>query len=158
MTYSITVTCVKSSILCLYLRIFGVNRTFSSAVYCVMIRVIAWGISTLLSGLFSCTPQGVGILPGRCINMSTWFLVTTVSNVIIDFGILVLPLPVIWGLQLSTLRKAGLTGIFLLGILWVSLPVSVPCPIETGSVFLHSDSVLTIAPPLQAFSVTTPIL
>jgi len=118
-TYSSAIACVKSSILCLYLRLFSVNRVFSKAVYGLMTLVVAWGISASISGLFSCNPNGWGFFHGQCVDMTAWFIGTTVPNIIFDVGILVLPLPVIWHLQLSTPRRIGLTGVFLLGILCV---------------------------------------
>ena len=50
-------------------------------------------------------------------SMDTWLISMTSFNILLDVFILVLPLFVIWTLQLSPKRKAGLVGIFMLGAL-----------------------------------------
>lgn len=55
----------------------------------------------------------------HCIDENAYYVSTSVFNVALDFWILMLPLTIIWTLQLSRRRKAGLVAIFLIGILYV---------------------------------------
>lgn len=55
-----------------------------------------------------------------CIDANAYYISTSAFNVALDFWILVLPLPVVWSLQLSGRRKVGLNVIFLIGGLYVS--------------------------------------
>ena len=60
-------------------------------------------------------------IAGTCINFNIFFLVNSIIETILDFVILVLPIPMILGLQLSRHNKVVLSGIFLLGGLYVWL-------------------------------------
>ncbi|KAL8894385.1 MAG: hypothetical protein Q9207_008509, partial [Kuettlingeria erythrocarpa] len=42
-------------------------------------------------------------------------IIYDVPNIVIDFSIILLPLPLVWRLKLSRARKIGLSGVFLLG-------------------------------------------
>ncbi|MCJ1350675.1 MAG: hypothetical protein MMC33_000656 [Icmadophila ericetorum] len=117
--YVLSVTFVKCSILCLYLRIFGVKHKLAKATYGLIVVVIAWGVATLLSTIFECTPIAAfwdyTIPDAHCINFHAWYIATNVPTIVIDFAILALPVSVFWNLQLSLGRRAGLIGIFMLG-------------------------------------------
>ncbi|KAL9600847.1 MAG: hypothetical protein Q9219_002889 [cf. Caloplaca sp. 3 TL-2023] len=118
--YASIVTCIKSSVLCLYLRLFGVNRRFATIVKGFLIVVFAWGIATLLTSIFQCHPVrgawDLSVPRDRCFSLRTWLIATNVPNIVIDFGIILLPMHLVWRLKLSIARKIGLTAIFLLGI------------------------------------------
>lgn len=55
-----------------------------------------------------------------CIDSNAYYVSISALNVALDFWILVLPLPMVWSLQLSGTRKVGLNVIFLIGGLYVS--------------------------------------
>ncbi|KAL8734015.1 MAG: hypothetical protein Q9166_001776 [cf. Caloplaca sp. 2 TL-2023] len=119
--YASIVTCIKSSVLCLYLRLFGVNKKFAIIVKCFIVIVISWGIAVLLTTIFQCDPVkgawDISIPRNHCFSLRTWLIATNVPNIVLDFSIICLPIPLVWKLKLSTERKIGLTGVFLLGIL-----------------------------------------
>lgn len=117
--YASIVTSVQSSILCLYLRIFGINKSFANIVYVFLTLVIAWGTATLLTTIFRCSPVSAAwdadVPNSRCMDLRTWLVGTNVPHIIIDFSILLLPMPQIWRLKLSTGRKISLSGVLLVG-------------------------------------------
>ncbi|KAL8886254.1 MAG: hypothetical protein Q9215_006015 [Flavoplaca cf. flavocitrina] len=121
LVYASIVTCIKTSVLCLYLRIFGVNKKFAIVFKCFIVAAVAWGIAVLLTTIFQCNPVrgawDISVPRNQCFNLRTWLIATNVPNIVIDFGIICLPLPLVWKLKLSTERKIGLTGVFLLGTL-----------------------------------------
>ena len=51
----------------------------------------------------------------------TMYYGMAISSVILDVMVLVMPLPLIWGLQMSVRDKVAVSGIFLLGSLYVLL-------------------------------------
>ena len=57
------------------------------------------------------------ILGGTCINQDQFFRWNGVANLLIDFMILTLTMPIIWRLKLRTRQKLSLTVVFLLGLL-----------------------------------------
>lgn len=86
----------------------------------MIVVTVGWGISTLFSTIFQCTPiTAVWDHKGFCINLNAWFIGTNVPSIILDFAILILPMRVVWHLKLSIGRKVGLSGIFVLGTGWV---------------------------------------
>ena len=54
---------------------------------------------------------------GECIDDYVQDIVTGAFNIFSDLAILVLPLPMLWRLQLDINHKLGLVSIFLLGLL-----------------------------------------
>lgn len=55
-----------------------------------------------------------------CTDNNSYYVLTSTFNVTLDFGILVLPLSIVWTLKLSRRPKIGLSAIFILGDLYVS--------------------------------------
>lgn len=53
---------------------------------------------------------------GVCGDRFLPFLLSSVFNLVLDFVIFILPLPVLWGLQLKTRRKLALTVVFGVGL------------------------------------------
>lgn len=69
---------------------------------------MAWGLAAFFGDTFTCYPvekQWDTTIPGRCIDYGAITLGIGIINVIIDFILLGLPLPILWNLQMSTRRK-----------------------------------------------------
>ncbi len=82
---------------------------------------VAWFLSTQLTMIFQCTPVNYywnrQIPGGHCINAVLFYLVTSAFLPPLDFAILSLAVPVVWGLKMSTMRQASIVLIFSLGAL-----------------------------------------
>ncbi|KAI1182780.1 hypothetical protein F5B17DRAFT_419053 [Nemania serpens] len=115
--YAIDVTLIKLSILTLYLRLFNVDGNLKKACYAMMAFVLAWGIAVLLTTIFQCSPVHAAwdktILDAKCFNLANFVIGSNVPNILADAVIIALPLPLLWSLRLSTLRKLGLIALFL---------------------------------------------
>ncbi|KAI0433454.1 hypothetical protein F5Y09DRAFT_298967 [Xylaria sp. FL1042] len=115
--YAIDVTLIKLSILTLYLRLFNVNGYFKRLCYAMMAFVLAWGVAVLLTTIFQCSPVPAAwdkTLPNfKCFNLAAFVIGSNVPNILADAVIIVLPLPLLWSLKLSTMRKLGLIALFL---------------------------------------------
>jgi hypothetical protein len=104
----------------LYLSIFGHYRKFKIWCY-VMIGVnVAYLTGTTLLNIFWCTPVaatfGIG-KPTNCIDGYTTNLVIGALNLATDVVVLLLPMPVLWKLQLSTAKKLGVAACFSVGLM-----------------------------------------
>lgn len=53
------------------------------------------------------------------INIHTLYVASCVINLVVDLGIVVAPMPIIWKLQMNLGTKAAVTGMFLLASLSV---------------------------------------
>ncbi|KAI9876590.1 MAG: hypothetical protein M1830_006168 [Pleopsidium flavum] len=108
---------VKFSILLLYHRLFR-NRRLNVALWCVGAFVLCMTIAAVPLAIFACVPiKGIWdpTVKSRCINFNTWIIFHGSQNVVTDFLILCLPIPLVWKLNMATSRKVQVTGIFMLG-------------------------------------------
>ncbi|KAL8708700.1 MAG: hypothetical protein Q9220_006425 [cf. Caloplaca sp. 1 TL-2023] len=115
--YSTSLAATKLSILLLYRRIFPI-RKFHIILWGVGIFVSAFTIANVLFVAFQCSPIYGAWNPrvkAKCINTNAGILAVAVLTTVTDVVILCLPLPLVWGLQLPTIRKFQLTLIFLVG-------------------------------------------
>ncbi|KAI4232140.1 MAG: hypothetical protein L6R40_007505 [Gallowayella cf. fulva] len=120
-TYILTVTLVRISILLLYQRIFSF-RAFRIITTVLIAACIAWGLSICAANVLQChtisdafKPEVVGALDGRCINLQAMFYGTLGTGFTLDLIILVLPFQQIWGLRLERRQKIELLAILGLG-------------------------------------------
>lgn len=108
----------KLSILFLYLRVFIDRRTRLVCFVLIGIMVANW-TAYLLGSIFQCWPISYQwnktIQGGRCINQLLFYRISSVPNIMTDIIILVLPIPLVWRLNASRIRKLGLSFIFLVG-------------------------------------------
>ena len=112
-------TLIKLSILHLYVQIFSVSRVRKVA-YAVMLLVVLFGFGIILMQFLMCRPfvkEWDQKRPGVCGDTIKSALVTGIINMCIDTIIILLPMPVLWGLQMRIRRKVELTVIFGLGIM-----------------------------------------
>ncbi|KAF2682951.1 hypothetical protein K458DRAFT_432368 [Lentithecium fluviatile CBS 122367] len=117
--YCTAVVFPKLSILASYLRIF-LTRGYRRAAYALAVVVVSNGIAGVVTSLASCQPfsarwQGVEYAALHCIDTVAYWRWISFPNILTDVVMIVLPLPVIWGLQMSQKERIGLTLIFLTG-------------------------------------------
>jgi hypothetical protein len=117
--YFPTILCIKFSILLFLHRTFGVSRRFRIAVYCVGGFSVAWYLTTTIATIFQCTPVSYywnPTQPGFCGIIPLKFaFATSIINVVGDFIVVALPIPMVLKLDLPQGRKIGVCVIFLLG-------------------------------------------
>ncbi|TEY78488.1 hypothetical protein BOTCAL_0048g00140 [Botryotinia calthae] len=117
--YDTAISCAKSSVLFFYARIFAsANKRFMYTILAAQIVVFLWLFSILMMVLFTCVPVQKSWQPeikGTCLNTNATFLGSAISNIIIDFFILLLPMPILWRLQMRRLQKTLVTGVFVCG-------------------------------------------
>ena len=117
--YAIGVVPIKLSLIFLYRRIFP-NRPLHIALWCIGGVVACMGIAAIFLAVFKCVPVQGGwdfTIRSRCINFYAWIIIHGVQNVITDFMLLCLPMPLVWRLNMATTRKIQVSGIFALGAL-----------------------------------------
>ncbi len=118
-TYSLTITMVKLSILLLYRRIF-VTQGFKRTTICVGLICLAWFFIAIFMDLFQCHPFKAAfnvelLFTDKCIDIQAFYWGITAASVTLDVILLYLPLHMVWGLQLPKRQKFALSGIFMLG-------------------------------------------
>ena len=113
----------KASLLLLYYRIFGVIRGFRWFLWVSAFLIVAFFITCSVLSIAACSPVSKvwdRSQPGHCIDKVAFFRWSGVVNMLLDFLVLCLPFPMAWRVNTTIRQKCILSGIFLLGGLWVS--------------------------------------
>jgi len=116
---NVPIVTIKLSILLLYHRIF-VSPRFTRALWATGIFLVSWCFASAMVDIFQCVPVQAlwdPTIPHKCVNVDGELIAVSLLNVISDVLILILPLPMLWGLHTTTQRKWQLTGLFLMGSL-----------------------------------------
>ncbi|MCJ1420924.1 hypothetical protein MMC32_007284 [Xylographa parallela] len=109
---------VKLSILSFYVRIFNVP-SFKLVAKVLMVLVGLWGSSVVLCAFLLCKPFAFNwdqtIPGGSCGNQILSYIITGSFNILTDFMILALPMPMVWNLHVPRKNKIALFGMFGVG-------------------------------------------
>ncbi|KAH8881991.1 hypothetical protein GQ53DRAFT_886317 [Thozetella sp. PMI_491] len=125
--YVIALMFVKLSILVFYLRI-DPRRLTRYAIYFLLFTVIGLQISTVIICIFGCIPPQkywdvTGAQPGQCMSnlaRQTFFEANGIINIIQDILIYLLPIPMMWHLQIPRRQKIAVTALFMVGFVSVA--------------------------------------
>ena len=80
--------------------------------------VCLFNFGAFFGDIFQCVPVRKlwnPTVPGRCINYEALIIASGVLNVVTDFAILGLPMPLLWRLEAPTRRKRLLSIVFSFG-------------------------------------------
>ena len=113
-------TSIKISIMHFYITIFRSNKTFLKFAYAVMCFVSAFGVAVIIEDVLSCRPLSKSWDPlqaGVCEDIMKTLIANSSCNMAIDFIIILLPMSMLWRLQMATYRKTELTILFALGFM-----------------------------------------
>lgn len=125
-TYVVTVTLVRMSVLLLFRRLFDISNVR------IIIGILdglclAWGISIVFANVFLCIPVSDAFNPAvvmstseHCIDLQAFLYGTLGSGVGLDVAILTLPLLQVWRSTLPKRQKYEITAILGLGGLYAS--------------------------------------
>lgn len=120
-TYFALCPVIKISIICFYRRIFP-GPTFHRISAIINWLIGLWAAAIFLTCALQCRPlRGYWdkSVDAVCIDGTKYFIVNQTFNVLMDFVILGLPLPIIWRLKRSWQDKLALSCVFALGGLCV---------------------------------------
>lgn len=109
----------RIALLLMYLRLFGVNQTFRYATWAVMFFVTSYLTSNIITLIFGCSPIAKywkSDEPGHCLNLVMADHAYGSMNVVSDVLLFLLPLPMVWQLNLTRKDKWGVALVFMGGI------------------------------------------
>ncbi|CAG8277287.1 unnamed protein product [Penicillium nalgiovense] len=90
------------------------------------ISIALWTIASIFTAAFQChVPQTWNYLRGTCFDRGAWWNYLGVTNILSEGGIIGQALLVIVRIQTDFSRKASLSSVFLVRVMYVSKPVSV---------------------------------
>lgn len=86
-----------------------------------MALVTAWGIVYVLVNIFYCVPVAaywnLRLSQEKCIDEGGSLISNAVINMILDIILVLLPIPLVWNVQLPQRQRTGLIAMFALGFL-----------------------------------------
>ena len=115
--YNFNILTVKLSFLYFYRRLFP-QSSFKVALLAIGAFIISSSVAFLFLDILQCVPpasQWEPAVKGKCVNFTAVVLAAGVINVVTDFAILLLPMPVLWNLKVSGARKRMIICTFMLG-------------------------------------------
>ena len=107
----------KASILVFFRNIFSIRR-FKIWADIMLVLVAAWTISFFFSNLFTCYPITPLVEPfygNKCLDTLPMWNASCITDFIVDFIILAMPIPMVLKLQVHLHQKLAILFIFLLG-------------------------------------------
>lgn len=87
-----------------------------------IVLVVGFSLSLFFGNVFSCIPVEKAwnpIVPGHCLNPVYLPYVSGISSSALDLYTLVLPVPVLVGLNMDLKRKVKVIAVFSIGLLYV---------------------------------------
>lgn len=120
LVYPTCLLLIQSSFLFFYVRVFTLqNRKFRYAVFTLAGLSVAIFIATFFVAVFKCHPIAFNwnreIPGGSCINTKAFFISALALNTFNDVLIVLLPVPMIWRVQIPKSEKIALLAVFLFG-------------------------------------------
>ena len=100
-----------------------VGKRFMMTVYTTMAMSVSYAVSVLLQNIFLCRPIAKNwdkTISGSCGNTIQAYEAFGIINLLIDLAIVILPMPLLWGLQLPIAKKVALTAIFGVGFVYAT--------------------------------------
>lgn len=122
--YLVSILGYRIALLLMYLRLFGASQPFKYATWAVVFFVTGYLSSNILTLFFGCTPISKYWRhnePGHCIVLVQADYAYGSMNVVSDVLMFVLPLPMVWQLNLSRKEKFGLVLVFMGGIAYATI-------------------------------------
>ena len=99
-------------------------------VYSIAILVVAgWGISQIFVKIFMCRPieaSWIPSVPAVCLHSGITGYVNAIGDILTALAIFIIPMPVLKHLNLPRTERVLLTGIFIIGLLYVATILSPP--------------------------------
>ena len=118
-TYKAAINLVKCCILLLYLRLFNVVRWFRLASWGLLTIVAMYCTASIMATIFQCSPVIRAFdkdTPGTCIDTAKFWFANAGFSIATDIMILLLPMPLVWKLEVPVTQKVALVAVFTVGI------------------------------------------
>lgn len=113
----------KLSLIIVYYRLNPLSTIWRISVYTVAIIILVSTPVLMLMYVFGCQPLAMAwyfdIGGGRCISRVTIIFTSSVINIVTDFLMVLIPIPLIYGLSVPACHKLGAIVMFSLGCLYV---------------------------------------
>ncbi|KAK7955233.1 hypothetical protein PG988_015927 [Apiospora saccharicola] len=121
--YNLAIASFKFCFLAQYYRIIN-SKTMRRLIFAATGFVGVWTMTQVTLNIFQCTPISGFWEPGpgvKCLPIVPGWYIAAAGNIVADILIILIPLPLIKGLNLPRAQKLALAGIFCLGFLTTAI-------------------------------------
>ncbi|KKY16117.1 putative integral membrane protein [Diplodia seriata] len=104
--YTTALACARLSLVAFFYRIFGVS-SMRFFLHGFVFVIIAWAIATYVPSIRTCWPIA-SFWDGtnqNCIDIFKFYVGVAIGGIVTDFGLMVLPIPYIWRLNVPRYQK-----------------------------------------------------
>ncbi|KAL8662642.1 MAG: hypothetical protein Q9168_008225 [Polycauliona sp. 1 TL-2023] len=123
--YVVALTLAKLSLLIFLYRIFRVDKRFRIATWILGVTLTVWAIITVFLAIFACRPVAASwnaklmLDPKTRCYPKSWNTMNIFGfcNIITDFALIIMPMPLVWRMQMDRKKKVGLVLVFVSGVL-----------------------------------------
>ncbi|KAI1124348.1 hypothetical protein F5Y10DRAFT_249614 [Nemania abortiva] len=121
---------IKLSLLFLWKRIFIQAKRFVLLCWIMIGIITAWSLAFFFATVFQCGTRWrmnwapIAIFLTQCVNTLDLLTVFTATDIVTDFIIILMPVPMIWKLHMPTKRKIGITSIFMVGFFTIGAGIA----------------------------------
>ena len=88
-------------------------------VHSLTVVVVGYSIASAVVVIFSCYPVSkswdTSITGGYCVNLPVFYIANLSLNSATDIAVLILPIPMLWKVQMPFRQKIAVTAIFMTG-------------------------------------------
>ena len=115
------ITVVKLTFFLFIKRLFYPNRKVEIATQVGIFSCLIFYTIIFFRALFVCSPMEKiwnPLVPGHCLDIVVLPYTSGIFNIISDFYILLIPLPLVWNLNMKLSRKLRLTALFSVGLVY----------------------------------------
>ncbi|GAM40104.1 hypothetical protein TCE0_034f12193 [Talaromyces pinophilus] len=118
--YNPILSFVKVSVLLFLLRLESRSPVVRYMIFGTMYFTIVLGVSILIADIFQCTPVAyvydTSIPGGHCIKQGAFYVSTATMTIFTDLLVVVIPMIIVYSLQMPLRRKLMVVGILCLGL------------------------------------------
>lgn len=120
--YVFSTLCFKLAICISYLRLTrgSHKETARLAIWSGLVFTALYNVTYIFTLLFACSPVAASwdySIDGKCLAMAPYYYTTGVLTMVNDLVLFILPVPLVWRLQVDKRTKIGLSVMFLLGLI-----------------------------------------
>ncbi|KAE8406582.1 hypothetical protein BDV37DRAFT_292122 [Aspergillus pseudonomiae] len=109
----------KVGLIILYHRIINKQNTYKWALHIISAIICGYSVAIVFALIFACNPiqrsWDSSITRGSCIDRNGLYIATAVTNIVSDLALIVVPVPLVLGLQMPRVQKLGLLFMFVVG-------------------------------------------
>lgn len=116
----------KVAIILFYRRIFSPQHrgVFDKSLRLLVVILCCFYFANGVVKIWGCRPRARiwnKSIPGTCLDVAIVLDTSGLFNLLTDVIILLIPVKAVWNMRLSTRKKAGVIGVFTLGLMYTSV-------------------------------------